>query len=362
MSKICFMKGELFMYKKILFLTIVLMMSFIMPAMASKTTIPIIIDGKEIRSDVSPILVQNRTMVPVRVIAENIGALVTWQNPNVIIRKNQSELKLTLNSKIAYKNGNKLSDLDVVPFLKDNRTMLPLRFVAEALNLDVEYKNGKVFVDSVKMVDLTEKDIIYRDESIVFAVKDSIPYITSKWIFESSGMTEAFADTIYVTQKQQLGDTIYFNYLLPGTTSATLLYAFEKGKTVRPIYSPSSVYFEVKGSTLYGVANVSADINDIRVNAPPYTGNIYKVDLSKSYEEQTIEWIGKEGFLYGYELLFWDSGIVERTKDSISTPVIEVRDDGIYALGAELFSTNARDTYGFYKISLNGRSHEKVKK
>lgn len=49
--------------------------------------IKLIIDGKEIETDVPPQIINGRTMVPVRVVAENLGCAVKWdkQNNTVII-------------------------------------------------------------------------------------------------------------------------------------------------------------------------------------------------------------------------------------------------------------------------------------
>jgi len=116
------------------------------PALA-RGGITVYLDGREIFYDVPPLLVDNRTMVPVRVTCESLGANVLWQNGDIVICKAGNELKLTLGQNIAYKNGTALTELEVAPFISDNRTMVPLRFIAEAFGLRADYREGKVSLE-----------------------------------------------------------------------------------------------------------------------------------------------------------------------------------------------------------------------
>ena len=63
---------------------IILVLSSLLFALAD-IRISIKIDSKEIQSDVAPQLVQNRTMVPIRVISEAIGAEVTWNQKDMTV-------------------------------------------------------------------------------------------------------------------------------------------------------------------------------------------------------------------------------------------------------------------------------------
>lgn len=105
------------------------------------------IDGVAITSDVTPEIKNKRTMVPVRVISENLGANVEWSNPEVMITKGDMKIKLSLNSITAEKNGEKIL-LDVKPYKKNNRVFVPLRFIAETFGCHVNYSNYVVTVDT----------------------------------------------------------------------------------------------------------------------------------------------------------------------------------------------------------------------
>jgi hypothetical protein len=83
----------------------------------------------------------NRTMVPLRNIAEAVGCQVNWIATEQKIELTKSGLKvvLVINQKTALVNNNKVQ-LDTVPTIKNSRTFVPLRFVGETFSFQVEWK------------------------------------------------------------------------------------------------------------------------------------------------------------------------------------------------------------------------------
>lgn len=97
------------------------------------------INNKLYQLDAIPEVINNRTMFPIRFIFETLGAEVIWnrENPNeVIINKDDKEINLTLSSDIAYINNEEYK-LETAPYVKNNRTYLPVRFITEALGCEV---------------------------------------------------------------------------------------------------------------------------------------------------------------------------------------------------------------------------------
>lgn len=111
------------------------------------TTNQITIDGITIASDVNLEVKNNRTMVPLRVISENLGANVNWSDSQVTLTKNDMKVILKFNSNKVVKNG-KTELLDVKPYIKNNRTFVPMRFIAESFGSNVNYEYGIVTVDT----------------------------------------------------------------------------------------------------------------------------------------------------------------------------------------------------------------------
>ena len=125
----------------VLFLLFVLCLPVVQPqAKAQSQEISIFLDGKQIHSDVAPYILPqvNVTMVPLRVISENLGANVLWDGPSqtATILKDGTVLAMTVNQKHARVNDNTLP-LDASVENRRGRTMVPLRFVSEQLGLDV---------------------------------------------------------------------------------------------------------------------------------------------------------------------------------------------------------------------------------
>ena len=132
-----------------LFSAIFLFILFIiisLPTNAAAANIELKIDGVVISSDVKAEVKNSRTMVPLRIISENLGANVEWSAPTITLTKGDMQVKLNVRSNAVSKNG-ETSLLDVKPYLNNNRTMVPLRFISETFGCKVNYKNATVSVD-----------------------------------------------------------------------------------------------------------------------------------------------------------------------------------------------------------------------
>lgn len=116
--------------------------------------IKLVIDGKAIASDMAPTIINGRTMVPIRVVSEKLGATVTWneQNKTVNIVKNGRSVLLRVGSRLTdYIEGEASYNLsDVAPQIVNSRTLVPLRLIGNALGVYVQWDNNTrtVRVDS----------------------------------------------------------------------------------------------------------------------------------------------------------------------------------------------------------------------
>lgn len=136
-------------FRKILTLTLAIIM-LLMPADAlakrhQKRDIPlngIIVNDHIVFSDVAPYIKNSRTYVPIRFIAEELGFDVKWdaKTKKVSMSDGKSTVELTIGSKTMLVNGKKVK-LDAPAEIKDQRTFVPLRAIAEAFGKKVEYSN-----------------------------------------------------------------------------------------------------------------------------------------------------------------------------------------------------------------------------
>ncbi len=94
--------------------------------------------GVEKLNDVVPEIKNDRTMLPIRFVAENLGAKVSWdeETRTVTIEDGETTIEITIDSDIALIDGEEYK-LDSPAYIKNDRTYLPVRFVAEGLKARV---------------------------------------------------------------------------------------------------------------------------------------------------------------------------------------------------------------------------------
>lgn len=119
----------------------------------SPNEITVFIDGRQVNfPDTKPYIKNGRTLVPVRFVSEEMGAKVNWdgKKKEVLIEKSGKKILLKIASKDVYVNGVK-KVIDVPAELKNGRTMVPLRFINEAFGADVHW------IEAEKKVIITTK-------------------------------------------------------------------------------------------------------------------------------------------------------------------------------------------------------------
>ncbi|MCD1259735.1 copper amine oxidase N-terminal domain-containing protein [Paenibacillus athensensis] len=107
--------------------------------------VPVIVNGHKVKfPDTEPYVDSNgRTMVPVRFVSEKLGGKVDWNaaTRTVTIATQGKSISLTIGSKAPTVNGHSV-ELDTAAAMVDGRTMVPLRFVSEALESKVTWDEG----------------------------------------------------------------------------------------------------------------------------------------------------------------------------------------------------------------------------
>ncbi|WP_027400341.1 stalk domain-containing protein [Anaerovorax odorimutans] len=124
---------------------------------SSKETLPssneikVLLNGKNINFDQPPVNLNNRVLVPMRGIFQELGAEVNWDSAEkkVTAALENNEIELYIGSETAYVNGTEYF-LDVPASIISGRTMVPIRFIAQSLKAEVEWK------DETKTVEITK--------------------------------------------------------------------------------------------------------------------------------------------------------------------------------------------------------------
>lgn len=108
---------------------------------ASAATVTIVVNGQTVSFDQPPEERAGRVFVPLRGVFERLGASVVYANGQINATGNGRNVSLHIGSTAATVNGQPVT-VDVAPFLVGARTLVPLRFVAQALGATVDYNNS----------------------------------------------------------------------------------------------------------------------------------------------------------------------------------------------------------------------------
>ena len=126
----------------------------------------IVIDGETVASDTEPqITAEGRTIVPLRVISEQLGAEVDWdgETKTVTVKKDAETLKLTIGDKYMKADENEI-ELDSPAQIVNERTMVPLRAISESFGCKVDWdaETKTVVINTETPVKTEEKEETYK--------------------------------------------------------------------------------------------------------------------------------------------------------------------------------------------------------
>lgn len=229
--------------------------AFLSAGPAGAAQVKVLVDGKDVALDVRPVIENGRTLVPLRGIFEKMGATVNWDSKTKTVTavKGSKKIKLVIGSKVATKN-NETVKLDVPAAVRNGNTLVPLRFVSEALGANVSFNK----TDKTISVDTKVK--------VEYATGFSIEYIGDgcKKVVDGEGRT-----LLLVLRGKKVPDgykgvpVIYTpidNVLAASITQVSLL---------RPL------------NVLHSISGVTADKNDW-----------YIAEIKKGLEKGSIKFVG----------------------------------------------------------------------
>jgi hypothetical protein len=257
-------RGGSEMLRKVMLFFLVFIISTPMFCVFADEEITVTIDGERVNFDQSPMVVDGRTLVPIRAVCEKIGAEVDWDgnSKTAVISYNDTTLALTIGKDRMKVNGEDTVYLDVPPAVYGGRTLLPIRAVAENLGCDVEWNSeGNHIIVHTSYIIRTPQDtsvlpldfkddISYKTTDI--AITDNITDIESYSFYGHKSNLRSFSvdagNTYFAVE-----DGVLFN------NDKTVLIAYPQGKTGSYYKIPDSVT-EV-GAAAFAYANNLTDID-----------------------------------------------------------------------------------------------------
>ena len=126
----------------------------------------------------------SRTLVPVRFVAEALGAKVDWVNDSqtVVITKDSDTITLKIGENRAFVNGTEKT-FDTKAVINADRTFVPLRFVSEALKKKVFWEGD---VSTVNISTVADDDFFNRDDIRKYTSKQKFDIKDGKLLFKDS--------------------------------------------------------------------------------------------------------------------------------------------------------------------------------
>lgn len=169
-------------------ISVILTLAMLLPtaAIAADDEIKVLLDGERIEFDVQPIIENDCTLVPIRAIAEKLGAEVVWISPNVFMIKEKEIVMLSIGSKnMAIGSKNMAIDvfaavsLDTPPIIVNNRTLVPLRAISEAFGSDVQWDGETCTVSIISNRTVTPEPIDNYTDKLMSKLPQDENYVVS---------------------------------------------------------------------------------------------------------------------------------------------------------------------------------------
>ncbi len=205
------------------------------------TYFDITVNGKEIKTPIPPIVLSSgRSIVPVREIFEAVGAQVYWTEGNpsrVVIADENTTVALALGDDVALVNGEEVKmevPAKLVVYEGTGKTMVPIRFVAETLDMEVDYNEEKGLISIAE-----KKPEVVLPENKLIKVASSLSgdVLTAKLTFDKpidkyTHMTLTDPQRVVVDVKNSYIATGKYTYETKGNTKQIRLGDYENGARI----------------------------------------------------------------------------------------------------------------------------------
>ncbi len=185
--------------------SILLVFCLAVSTLAFASDVNVTFNGEQMRFDVPPMIMNERTMVPMRAVFETLDASVTYTSTGegvfVSARKGPNSILFEIEKDVMWLNGEEVK-LDAPPVIIDGRTLIPLRAVSESLGCFVDWddtartaiiirKDGQYKIKSGRI----DEEIYSEDGTLLISVSCVYPiiydYADNLTLFENDSFVES---------------------------------------------------------------------------------------------------------------------------------------------------------------------------
>lgn len=246
----------------------------------ASSNINVTINGVEVNfPDAKPFIDADagRTMIPVRFVAEDLESEVEWNAEDriVYINKGDNNIQLTIDSKIAIVNDEPI-ELDTEAIIHEDRTYVPLRFVSEQLGADVDWDNKTKTV----IINSKNNNTLQEEEEEVIISKDNIKLEKNENFTEPENFIQMLPED---KPKQTVdGITIYYfneageydNNGMPYVNLSSVIQRYNDLSTKPNTNKGIDLYYKEDIILIKNLEIKSINLND-RMTLEYYMNNIY---------------------------------------------------------------------------------------
>lgn len=278
--------------KRISLWTIVIACFFLLvtplQAFAASSTVKVVVDGKEIKLAVAPYIEDNRVLVPVRGVFENLGLDVEWnqKTKTATITGGNSTIVMKLGAKEVKVNG-KTVKVDTAVKLHKNSLFIPVRFVTENSGGNVKWNQKTKTVSlSKNTIDKQTKEFLTKvsqvkmnSYSTKMKLKQSMDFMGEKM---NSNMV---MDMDFVLNPLGMYQSMIMTLDELGETMTTKTYMTKDGYYMYDSLTAQWMKFDDEmASELEELSNVQVDPNEQVELMARYYENVKVIDKGSTYE------------------------------------------------------------------------------
>lgn len=159
--------------------------------------------------DTVPVIINGRTMVPIRAIVEEMGGTVAWEESTktATLMYKSNEIRLVIDDTTAYFNDEAYL-LDAAPTTINDRTLLPIRFIAERFQFVVDWDQSQQMITITKNVQNITPSV---DTAVTPQPEEAIEASESNAVvvyFSATGTTKLLAEKIAETTGADLYEIV----------------------------------------------------------------------------------------------------------------------------------------------------------
>ena len=210
---------------------------------AAAASIRIFLDDKAVSFAEAPFIENDRVLVPMRGILESLGYSVAWQEESktVLAEKDEIQISLHPDEKTATVNGKAVS-IDAPAKIRNGRTFVPLRFLAEYSGAEVTWNQSTSSV-SIHSAEYMAPEKTENNDSVVYIQTNKM---------QGSGIVLSAEGTTTVVGLDTSADIALLRIEKTDLSAATPAFSYKVGDAVTSIGSPGGARNTVSTGTING--------------------------------------------------------------------------------------------------------------